>query len=167
MGPQLALDEDRQLWVEGCKHLRARLHDGHRQSPADQVFGHLQADETGADHNRRARSSTDIGGQEGGVFNRAKRPHPLVARYRWPHRSRTRAQHQLVVADHAIRSGSRRADGDGAGPSVYGDHFAVDPDIEAKPVEELLGCLQRQVFLLLDQTPDEVGQATVGERHVS
>ena len=49
---------------------------------------------------------------------------------------------------------------------VDGDDLAVDPDVQAEAVEELLGGLQRQILLLLDQPAHEVRQPAVARtRH--
>jgi hypothetical protein len=50
---------------------------------------------------------------------------------------------------------------------VDGDHLDVDPDIEPEPVEKLFGSLEGEILLLLDQSPDEVRQAAVGEGDVA
>ena len=44
---------------------------------------------------------------------------------------------------------------------------SLHPHVEAEPVEELLGGLQGEVVLFLDEPTDEIGQAAVGERDVT
>ena len=51
--------------------------------------------------------------------------------------------------------------------AVDRDDLGVDPGVEPEASKELLGSLQCQVLFLFDQPPDEVGQTTVGERHVA
>ena len=47
------------------------------------------------------------------------------------------------------------------------DDFLVHAGIEPEPVEELLGGLEREIVLVLDQPADEVGEAAVREGHVA
>ena len=51
--------------------------------------------------------------------------------------------------------------------AVDGDDLVVHSGVEPEAVEQLLRGLQREVILLFDQPPDEVGQAAVGEGDVT
>ena len=103
MGHQLVGDQDRHLRIERRQHLGGGFHDGDREALGDEVLGHLQADEPGADHHRRLRRGAHIGGQDGGVLHRPQGPDPFVAGDRRAHRCGAHAQHQLVVADAQSR----------------------------------------------------------------
>ncbi len=164
---ELVLHENRQLGVERCQHLRGRLDDGHVDALTNEVLGHLETDEPRPDHHRGHRSHVDVRGEPGRVLHGAQRADSLVAGNRGPYRGGPHAEHELVVGDVALLARNGRAGGDLVGGAVDGHHLLMDPHVEAEAVEELLGRLQRQRVLFLDEAPDEVGQAAVGERHVT
>jgi hypothetical protein len=155
------------LRIERREHLGGRFDDRHVNPLGDEVLGHLQPDEPGADDNRRCWSDFDIRSQPGCIFNGPKCADPGVAGDGWPHRSGAHTEHQLVVGNDPLVAGGRRTSRDAMCFPVDGYHFVVDPDIESESVKKLFGSLQGEILFLFDQTADEVRQAAVGERHVA
>ena len=164
---ELVGDEDRELRVDRRQHLRRRFDHRHVDALADEVLGHLEPDEAGADHDRGRGLHVDVDGDARGVLDGAQRAHAVVTRKRRPHGRRARAQHELVVFDDGLRAGARRTGGDGVRVTVDRDDFLVHAGVEPEPVEELLGRLEREVVLVLDQPADEVGEPAVREGHVA
>ena len=61
VGDQLVLDEDGELGIERRQHLRRRLDDRDVDALPDEVLGHLESDEPGADHDRSRGRDVDVG----------------------------------------------------------------------------------------------------------
>ena len=166
VGDQLVLDEDGELGIERRQHLRRRLDDRDVDALPDEVLGHLEPDEPGADHDGSRGRDVDIGHETRRVFDGPERAAPLVAGDRRAHGGGAHAEHELVVADARLRARDRRSCGDRVCDAVDRDDLVVDPRIETEAVEQLLGRLEGEILLLFDQPAHEVGQAAVGEGDV-
>ncbi len=70
---ELVVDEDGELRIERRQHLRRRLDDRDVDALPDEVLGHLESDEPGADHDRGRGRDVDVGHETGRVFDRPQR----------------------------------------------------------------------------------------------
>ena len=71
-------------------------------------------------------------------------------------------QHERVEREVVLAAVGGRPDGHRVPRRVDVDDLGVDADVEAEALEELLGCLEEQVVLVLDDAADVVRQAAVG-----
>ena len=86
----------------------------------DEVLRHLEPDEPGTDDDRVGGRNVDVGREPGGVFHRAQRAYPVVARDRRANRRGAHAQHEPVVLDRRSR---RRSSSSGRSPSARHDRW--------------------------------------------
>ena len=159
---ELGLDEDRHLGVEGRQHLVGGLDDRDLDARMAEVLGRLEADEAGTDHDGRRRSGRHGAEEVLGVLDGAQHLDPVEAGDRRPHGHRAGAQHELVERQLVLAAVGRGAHRHAVPDGVDADDLGVDPDVEAEALEQLLGRLQEQVVLVLDDAADVVREAAVG-----
>ena len=100
---ELVGDEDRELRIQWRQHLRGGLDDRHVDALPDEVLGHLESDESGADHDRGRWCDVDVGEEAGRVFDGPQCASPVISGDRGPHRRCAHAEHELVVAEQRSR----------------------------------------------------------------
>ena len=157
-------DSLRELGIKGWEHLGGGLHDRHVDPLGDEVLCHLETDEPSPDDDRGLGGDVDVEVKPLRVLDRTEGSDPVVARDGWTNGRCTHGENELFVLDLGDHVRGRGADGHDVPLPVDRHHLGVDPDVESEPVEEQLGRLQREVFLLFDEPPDEVGKSAVGER---
>ena len=134
LGDQLVLHEDGHLGIQWRQHLRRSFDHRHAYALGNQVFRHLQADETGTyDHCVHWRRF-QVFRQVDSVLHGAQSPHSLVPRDGRAHRCRPHAQDQLVEAENALLTGQRGPGRYGMRGPVDGNDLHLQPDVEAEPV---------------------------------
>ena len=138
MRDELVGDEDRELRIQWRQNLRGGLDDRHVDALPDEVLGHLESDESGADHDRGCWRDVDVGEETGRVFDGPQRASPVISGDRGPHRRRAHAEHELVVAENGLSTGDRRTGRDRVRGAIDRDDVVMDPGVEPEAVEELL-----------------------------
>ena len=146
----------------GVQHLVGGLDDRDRDARVAEVLGRLEADEAGADHDADDGRAADGAEEVLGVLDGAQHLHPVEAGDRRPHRHRAGAQHELVERQLVLAAVGGGAHGHAVPGRVDADDLGADADVEAEALEQLLGRLQEQVVLVLDDAADVVRQAAVG-----
>ena len=136
---ELVTNQYGQFWVEGSEYLWRGLDDSDVDSLSDQIFGHLQTDEPGADDDGGGWSHIHVGCQSGRVFDRAQRADPVIPGNRGAYWGRSHAEDKLVVGNDSHLAGDGLAGGHAVCNPVDRNHLVVDSDIEPESVEELLG----------------------------
>ena len=81
----------------------------------------------------------DVGGEAGGVFDRAQRADSVVAEDGRAHGSGTHAENELVVGDICFFPGERRLGRHCVRHPVDRDDLVVDPNVESKPSNSCSG----------------------------
>ncbi len=119
------------------------------------------------DDHGTARTSRHVGCEPFRVFDRAQHASPFEARYGGSDRDRTGTQHELVVPEGLGSTVNCGARGDLVISGIDTDHLGVDPDVETEPIKEGVGRLKQQVVLILDHTPDEIGEPAIGVGHMA
>ena len=154
------------LGVERGHDLVERLDEGDLDAAVAQVLGHLDADETAADHHGRP-------GVGRGRHHRvcvldvAQAQCALDARDRRTHGNCPGREDERVVGKLRRLTRCEIAHRDDLALAVDGRCLGVDADVQPEAGTEGRGRLQQQRGALLDQAPHVVRQAAVGERHVS